>query len=812
MKKIYLLFLLCCFGFAASAQHLYQPLGQSAFTGAGSYCKDAAASPLSFTFDICAGGVGLPTGVPCTITWYYNLTNSTLVTGATFVTSSGFLCPLTPTGTQTLIPPTSVAGDFYYFCVISWSGGTALCAGGPAGSITSTTQLIHITAPLGAITPGTAGFADSVCLGSTLSLSNPATGGSWTSSNASVASVGASSGLVTGLSVGLVNITYSLGGCFTTRYVDVRDTPATIMPSPAPAICEGANLALTNASAGGTWLSSGSGITTVSSTGMVTGNTAGTDIITYRFPVSQCYTRRAITVNPNPAPISGSTGICTSGTTTLSDVSSPGTWTSSNISIASVGSSSGIVTGHLAGTVTIAFRYTGTGCFATTIVTVNNPPGAITGPISNVCAGSTFTLTELSPGGSWSSLLPVIATVNATGAVTGISPGIDTIKYTIPGCASATKAITVNPLPGPIAGVFTACNGTTISLTDISSGGHWFSSDTSIAVIDTFSGILTGKSMGTTNVTYTIASGCSVSAVVTVYPLAPIVGTDTICVGSTASLTNIVGGGTWASSNPATAAIGSSSGIVTGLVDGITFIVYTLPTTCSTSFFLRVLPPLPPIAGSLEVCTGTVTALSDLATGGTWSTNNAFVADIDSSGKMSGQFPDTTTISYSVYGCVTHALVTVDPLPNPVLSYNSATQALSTFNYYTSYQWFDSTHGAIPGATNNIYIIPLGSQFYRVVVTDTNGCINSSVYRNPLEVSSLDAASVRIFPNPATDHVFIEAPKVLNVVVSSIDGKTLLQKEHATEIDISKLAKGIYMMTLTDDEGQVVLARKLLKE
>ena len=79
-----------------------------------------------------------------------------------------------------------------------------------------------------------------------------------------------------------------------------------------------------------------------------------------------------------------------------------------------------------------------------------NPPGTISGS-GPVYVGSTLTLTETVTGGTWISSDPAIATVNpTTGLVTGVSPGTDTITYSVSapcGGASAFTIVTINPLP-----------------------------------------------------------------------------------------------------------------------------------------------------------------------------------------------------------------------------------------------------------------------------------------------------------------------------------------------------------------------------
>jgi len=824
MKKIYLFLLLCCLGFTVSAQHIFQPFGTLTFTGAASYCVGATPSPLTFTYSTCNSGIGTPSGAICSIQWYYNTFNST---GTGTATAVGGPIPFTSStgasGIQTLNPTTSATGPYYYFCVISWTGGTASCAGGVAGSITSTTtQLVTINSLLTEITPGTFGLNDSVCLGSTLTMSNSTFGGAWSSSLPGTASVGASTGVVTGMSVGVAVITYALGGCYKIRYIQVNDTPVAITPSGISQVCIGATSTLSDGTPGGTWLSSASGTASIgSSSGIVTGGASGTARITYQISASGCYTTKVVSVIPNPAAIGGVTGICNGNASTLTDASGPGgTWSSNLPGIASIGITTGTVTTHLAGTATITYT-AGSGCYATTVVTVSAPPLPINGSVFSLCAGdSTLFLSDPVPGGVWSTGAAGTATVGTTGRVTGISSGTVDITYTTPGCTAVSRNITVNPLPGPITGILSACNGLTTSLFNTITTGFWISSDTLVATIDSFSGILSGHTMGTTNVTYAItATGCKVTAQVTVNPLAPILGSDTICVGSQTLLTNIVGGGTWASSNPVIGTIGSTSGIIIGLVSGITFVVYTLPTTCSTSFFIRVLPPLPVITGAGTICSGSVSTLSDITTGGTWSTDNAFVASINpTTGVMSGLFPDTATITYSIYGCVTTTVVTVNPLPTPIITHDWTTHTLSAQNFYISYQWYDSSAGvaaeAIPGATNNALVIPRVDKYYRVSVTDANGCAKMTdwLFRNYTGVNELTAEAINVYPNPAAKTVFIESPVRIKAVINSIEGQILMMKDDAKKIDISNLPAGMYMLSLSDDTGQVITVRKLVKE
>src|ERR1043166_1101170 len=96
--------------------------------------------------------------------------------------------------------------------------------------------------------------------------------------------------------------------------------------------CVGSTTTLSDTSVGGTWSSSFTAIATVSSaSGIVTGISIGTAIITYRVGVS--YTTTTITVNPTPTAITGPSVVCVGAVITFSDAVGGGTWSSSAIGV-----------------------------------------------------------------------------------------------------------------------------------------------------------------------------------------------------------------------------------------------------------------------------------------------------------------------------------------------------------------------------------------------------------------------------------------------------------------------------------------------
>ena len=77
-----------------------------------------------------------------------------------------------------------------------------------------------------------------------------------------------------------------------------------------------------------------------------------------------------------------------------------------------------------------------------------------------------------------------------------------------------------------------------------------------------------------------------------------------------------------------------------------------------------------------------------------------------------------------------------------------------------------------------------------------------------------------IYPTPAKNHVIVSAPELikqnslLNCTLYAITGQAIINKQiknPATSIDISMLKKGYYIVTLSDNQGNII-REKLIKE
>ncbi|MBX2907812.1 MAG: Ig-like domain-containing protein [Taibaiella sp.] len=557
--------------------------------------------------------------------------------------------------------------------------GAGVITGGTAGNTT-----ITYTLPTGCyrtrdivvnatptILPGTT----QVCTGSSITLGASPAGGVWGSSSPANANVNSASGVVTGGVAGNANISYTLStGCRSIQNIVVNPLPASITGNLN--VCVGSTTMLADASLGGTW-SVGSGVNASVDmmTGEVLGGNAGPETIIYTLPTT-CARSVVVNVNPLPAPIFGTLNVCENSTTALTDATPGGTWSSSNTTLATI-TSAGLALGKNQGNATITYKLP-TGCQSVASLVVNGLPADITGG-TDVCVGSSMSLANSTAGGNWTSGNALIANVDGTGMVSGVAAGSVYITYTRPTGCYKTKLVQVNALPAPIAGNMNICEGSSTFLGDATPGGTWSSSDMSVAMINSLTGSAIGSSAGFSIITYMLGTGCytTSSLIVNSVPDA-ITGNMTVCAGSTTQLENATPGGVWSTSNGASSI--DATGLVTGVAAGTSVVTYKTGNNCRRIAVVSINPLPALIAGNGNVCQGLTSIYSNANLGGTWTTDDASVADIDGmSGIITSGNVGTANITYTLpTGCMRARMVEVHPSVEPVTGTTNVCKGLTT--------------------------------------------------------------------------------------------------------------------------------------
>ena len=458
------------------------------------------------------------------------------------------------------------------------------------------------------------------------------------------------------------------------------------------------------------------------------------------------------------------------------------------------------------------------GCSATstaTTITVNPLPTttAIFGSTA-LCVGTTTVLGTTSLNPTWSSSNTAVATVSATGVVTGVTPGTATIAYSITnsnGCSNtASTTVTVSPLPSATIatiGNTTFCQGGNVTLlADNAPSGstyvyQWRLNGT--AIVGATANTYVASTSGNYSVTITANNLCqatSANTTVTVNPLpvlAANTGATSVCQGSTTSLANTTATGTWTSADNTVATINPGNGLVTGESAGTVLLTYTFTnangctSVVSTNFTVNSLPTAAITAnGPTTFCQGgNVTLTASTGTAYSWS-NGATTASIVAS--TSGNYVVTVTNANGCSSVSSPMMVTVNPLPVASITASGPT----TFCQGGSVTLVASTGVSYLWSTNNAFtqsntITTSGT--YNVTVTNADGCSATSasvtVTVNALPTPTITASSATTFCQGG------------NVTLTASAGTAYLWSSGETSQSIVANVDGPYSVQVTNANG-----------
>lgn len=692
------------------------------------------------------------------------------------------------------------------------------CASAGPGTNTVTVQQT-------ALVPNTVG-ATTVCAGSTASFTNTMTGGVWSSLNPSVATVNATTGVISGLTVGTADIVYSIANPSTwcaastnTKTIAVLQTPI-VNAGPDATICTGGSALLNGSSSfvqthtiqltdtyGDGWNGNSVNVL-VNGTAVLSNITlaSGYGPATFTFGAA---TGANISVVFNPT---GSwpeeTRIAVldgAGTTLVSNyaIGLAGPWAGtagpaissvwtpavslSNANINNPMASPGSTTTYTMST-TAANGCTGTDQILVTVLPTPAPTPVITANGNTTfCAGGSVMLVA-PPADSyvWSN-----GSTNQTLAVTTAGNYYVTVNVGICTGTSSIVPVTVNALPSTTitASATALCPGATATLSVPTAATYLWSNGAITPSIAT-------ATPGAYSVTVTNAAGCTATSAPTTITAASVPtvsvtpnGPVTFCTGGNVVLNSTASAGsTYLWSN------GATTPNITATTSGVYFVTVTNAAGCQTSSnnivvsaqqtFTATATALSPTT----VCAGTpVTLVASPGSSYLWS-NGATTQGVN----VTAGGPITVTVT-NASGCTgTSAPINVTVLPVPNATINAAgpltfCQGGSvnlTATGGTSYNW--STGANTATLTAN------ASGNYVVTVTAANGCTDT------------EQASVTVNAAPSAN-VVMDGNSVLcpgeTLTLTAAPGNTYAWTTGSNSNEITVSSAGNYGVIVTAPNG-----------
>jgi hypothetical protein len=314
-------------------------------------------------------------------------------------------------------------------------------------------------------------------------------------------------------------------------------------------------------------------------------------------------------------------------------------------------------------------------------------------------------------------------------------------------------------------------------------------------------------------------------------------------IGSTYAMSSTIPGGTWSSNDTSSVSFGGTA-TATPNLPGDAIITYRVSVGGCFGTSKDTVVAYHPLTKALYVGTGgnstAVYAASD-ATASALTTANWGSSTACGSGGISGLTNTTTVQDQTTNGrVVTTVTATGSPFTVTSIRATLRKQPSGAYKAYLGHRAvgagtfiIDPTPVDVEtddcGYSHNELVFPVsvlvtgaGTEF---AVFGYNGTVTTTLQVNSMSVlgggaainkgiNGLNIASsdVQIYPNPATDVLNVTAAQNVNVAIFSIDGKKLMDQKNATSINVSSLVSGMYLIQVYGENNELLKAEKFIKK
>ncbi len=665
------------------------------------------------------------------------------------------LCFGGSTGSATV---TAAGGTPGYTYLWSTAATTPVITGQTAGVKTvtvtdangcTTTNTVTVSEPATAVSSSTA-VTNAACFGgSTGSATVTASGG--TPGYTYLWSTAATTSVIAGQAAGVRTVTVTdANGCTTSNTVAISQPATAVSFSTAATnvLCFGGSTGSATVTASGgtgayTYLWS-----TVATTSVITGQTAGVKTVTVT-DANACTAVNSVNIAQPASALSTTTAVanvlCFGNSSGSATVTASG-GTAGYTYLWSTAATTSVISGQAAGVKTVTVT-DANGCSLTSSVTIAQPASAVsssTAATHVLCFGNSTAAATVTATGGTAGYTYLWSTGATSAVITGQTAGVKTVTVSDANGCTTTNTVTITQ---PATGITTATavthvlcfGGSTGSATITASGGTgayaylWSTAATTP--------VITGQTAGVKTVTVSDANGCTSTGSVTITQPATAVSSSTaavnvLCFGnSTGSATITATGGTpgytylWSTA--------ATTSVITGQTAGVKTVTVTDANACTTTNTVVVTQPAAGVAtatAALNVaCFGNSTGSATVTASGGTGAYSYLWSTAATTSVITGQTAGVKTVTVSdANGCTSLNSVSITQ-PAAALS---ATQTQTNITCVINGRAAVSASGGtlpytytwVPSGGNAATSATLSAGSYTCTTQDANNCTFNNVF------------------------------------------------------------------------------------